>query len=264
MRHHVTLDEHHDAMIKSTGDRRHRPILHAHHPDRLRWPAAGAEADRLRQALVWNVFRTFALLPPAFWLRRLQARLGGAGTPDPTAQLMSVHLWQPLPRPPAQRLAEDGGPDVTADVVIETEHSVWTLGVSGDKGLSWLEGDGPAGGRAARLVEAGSWLAGRRHFHCGLIVWDREHAAPARALVWRFARSRESVSLQAGARAGSLANVRGIGLLGWPDLAAILQDCARASACTDIERALARRTLAWLAEVGVAPAADATPSDRPA
>jgi hypothetical protein len=251
-------------MIKSTADQGHRPILHAHHPDRLRWPAAGAEADRLRQALVWNVFRTLALLPPAFWLRRLQARVGGAGTPDPTAQLMSIRLWQPLPLPPAQRLADAAGSDATADIVIETEHSVWTLGVSGDDGLSWLEGDGPAGGRVARLVEAGSWLAGQRHCHCGLIVWDREHAAPARALVRRFARSRQSVSLQSSARAGSLANARGIGLLGWPDLAAILQDCARASACTDIERALARRTLAWLADVGVAPAADGVRADLPA
>jgi hypothetical protein len=48
-----------------------------------------------------------------------------------------------------------------------------------------------------------------------------------------------------------MANVRGIGLARWTDLAAILQPCARVLAA--IERALARNALTWLAGVGIVP-----------
>ena len=53
-------------------------VVCPHHPDRLRRPSPrpGAfDADVLQRAFTWNVFRTLELLPPAFWLRRLQARL---------------------------------------------------------------------------------------------------------------------------------------------------------------------------------------------
>ena len=53
-------------------------IVIAPHPDRLRRPAVRpgtVEKDRFHQTLLWNTFRTLELLPPAFWLRRLQARL---------------------------------------------------------------------------------------------------------------------------------------------------------------------------------------------
>ena len=57
---------------------REQIVIASHHPDRRRRPLTrpGAiESDQFRQALLWNIFRTFELLPPAFWLRRLKARL---------------------------------------------------------------------------------------------------------------------------------------------------------------------------------------------
>ena len=53
-------------------------VIAPHHPDHLCRPAPRPEAvenERFRQTILWNVFRTLELLPPAFWLRRLQARL---------------------------------------------------------------------------------------------------------------------------------------------------------------------------------------------
>ena len=67
-----------DVVLDNTRD---RLIVWPHHPDQLRRPASrpGAlHADNLQHALAWNVFRTLELLPPAFWLRRLQARLQSA------------------------------------------------------------------------------------------------------------------------------------------------------------------------------------------
>ena len=46
-------------------------------------------------------------------------------------------------------------------------------------------------------------------------------------------------------------NVRGVGLTRWADLAAILEDCEQSQVLSDIERALARNALTWLAGVGM-------------
>jgi hypothetical protein len=57
---------------------RQQIVITPHHTDRLRRPPARPDAienERFRQTLLWNIFRTFELLPPAFWIRRLQARL---------------------------------------------------------------------------------------------------------------------------------------------------------------------------------------------
>ena len=112
---------------------REQIVIAPHHPDSLRRPSprlGAIEDDRFRQTLLWNVFRTFELLPPAFWLRRLQARLHM----DPVQgapHTVRVDLWRALALPLAHHV--DGvRPDVVADVVIETEHAVWTLMLCGD------------------------------------------------------------------------------------------------------------------------------------
>ena len=106
---------------------REQIVIAPHHPDHLRRPLnrpGAIETDRFRQTLLWNIFRTFELLPPAFWLRRLQARLHMDWFP-PAAQTVRVDLWRPLTLPPNHHL--DGArPHIVADVMIETEHAVWT------------------------------------------------------------------------------------------------------------------------------------------
>ncbi len=109
-------------------DARDQFVISPHHPDRLRrrFPlAAAAGRDRFQQALTWNVFRTLELVAPAYWLRRLHTRLTGQPSLVPP-QIVDVHLWRALPLPPILQI--DGArPDVTTDVVIETEHDVWIL-----------------------------------------------------------------------------------------------------------------------------------------
>ena len=134
---------------------------------------------------------------------------------------MRVELWRELPQPPARRLIDpDHGRDA-ADVLIETEHAVWTLMVVGDD-ISRLQGDAGASDPIARLIDAGSWFAGTRDCYFGLLVSNPERAPLATALVQRYGRSKNSLTLRSGSRDGKLGNVRGVGLAGWTDLAAIL------------------------------------------
>src|SRR5690348_8761883 len=131
-------------------------VIAPHHPDRLRRPlprAGVVERERFHQSLVWNVFRTLELLPPAFWLRRLHVRLAGAAL-LPAPQVVSVHLWQPLQLPAVLRL--DGArADVVVDVVIETEHAIWTLVAAESVSRSFEDGDEESGDLVSRTIDAG-------------------------------------------------------------------------------------------------------------
>ena len=152
-----------DVVPHSTRD---RLIVWPHHPDRLRRPTSrpGAiHADNLQHALAWNLFRTLELLPPAFWLRRLQARLQSAQSLETAPQIVRVGLWRALPMPPAQRLIDPDRTEPMADILIETD-AVWTLMVRHD---DWLEVPEEGIGPMARLIDAESWFAGTRDYYCG-------------------------------------------------------------------------------------------------
>jgi hypothetical protein len=139
-------------------------VMTPHHPDRLRRPASAvwsAVETRRQQALLWNVFRTFELLPPAFWLRRLHARLfNGPCTPAP--QVVRVKLWEWLPLPPAH-LIDGARPNVAVDVLIETDRAVWSLIAPDDR--FW----GEESGRVAAIIDAGAWFARSREHYCGVV-----------------------------------------------------------------------------------------------
>lgn len=247
----------HLARSSPAVDPRGQIVIAPHHPDRLRRPAApiGAIARaRFQQSLAWNVFRTLELLPPAFWLRRLHIRLVGAALPE-APQIVQVHLWSPLPLPPAMRL--DGArAEVVVDVLIETEHAVWTLPVHGVADGLGDEGGEP-GDSVSRIIDAGIWRAGSRHYCLGMIDTEDGDVSSRGAIVLeRLSRSRASVALRSGVR-GASAAFGGAGVVGWQDLAAILRDCEQATALTPIERALARNAVAWLERVGVRPDAGA-------
>jgi hypothetical protein len=231
-------------------DSRDRIVIAPHHPDRLRRPRArpgAADADRLLHALTWNVFRTLELLTPAFWLRRLQVRLAGESS-SAAPHIARVSLWQPLPLPPIQRI--DGAcADVSVDVVIETEHALWTIIVGGVES-DWSEGDE----RAARVIDAGAWLAGARDHYCGVIEPETSELSIGGVLTRRYARSRDSVSLRSATRGPAAPALKGFGAVPWTDLAAILRDCADAENLPPIERALARNATMWLEDVGIRPA----------
>jgi hypothetical protein len=214
-------------------------VVTPHHPDRLRRPPARLAEERRLQALTWNVFRTLELIAPSFWLRRLHVRLTGDACPAP--QLLQVRLWQPLPLPPIQRL--DGArPDVTVDVLIETEHAAWTLVVAGQR-ERWLEDDD----RAARVIDAAAWETRPRDHFFGVIETDTTSESFGGVFMDRYSRSRDSAELRSFTRGRMAAPLTGYGAVRWTDLAAILRDCSESRSLSMVERALAQQCLGWLA-----------------
>ena len=207
------------------------------------------EDERFHQALTWNVFRTLELLAPAFWLRRVHLRLTGHAL-DAVPQTVRVSLWRSLPLPPSQRI--DGArPEVVADVVIETEHTIWTLGVAAGR-ESWV--DEGCGESVAQLVDAGAWLAGARDHYSGLIDAVDTAMSIGRSMKVRYAWSRESAALRSAMRPPARARLASFGALAWADLAGTLRECQHASGLPPIERALAGNAVQWLRSVGVEPA----------
>jgi hypothetical protein len=238
------------AMFRSSesADVRHHFVIAPHHPDRLRRPAArlGALAeDRFVQALTWNVFRTFELLSPAFWLRRFHVRATGAAS-SAAPQMVRVSLWKTLRLPPIRRL--DGArAGAFVDVVIETEHAVWTLIVEADRDRLLDDDQG-----IADVVDAGSWLAGPREHYCGVIERAAGKVSPGSVLRDRYSRSRDSAELRSSTRGPARPTRVVWGAVQWEDLAALLAECADAPHLPPIEQALARNVVAWLKQAGVA------------
>lgn len=223
--------------------------IRPHHPDRLRRPAprpGRVRADVMAHAMSWNIFRALELLPPAFWLRRFHARLQNADNLGPAPVTLGISLWRTLPPSPAQAIRDESG-SVCADVVIETEHLVWTLVttfgadiVSSDAAASGLD---PIG----RLIDAGSWFAGRREYYCGLIVRDPPDTPRGVSLIQRYAARAAGITRVPASAAAR--GVRGVGIARWDDLVEILEDCATSPVLTDFDRAVARRALAWVGNV---------------
>jgi hypothetical protein len=229
-----------------TADVREEFIIAPHHPDRLKRPVPRLGAitdDRFQQTLTWNVFRTLELLAPAFWLRRFHLRMTGDPAAVP-AQVLRISLWQSLPLPPIQRI--DGArPDVLVDVIMETEHAVWTLITA-----SRAQQSGNLHERMTEVIDAGGWLAGTREHYCGVIEEDTDTRF-GDLLRKRYGRSRASIQLQSASRGPAGPSLKGVGGARWQDLAAILRDCEQADNLPAIQRALAQNTSVWLQGVGI-------------
>ena len=223
-------------------------MIAAHHPDRLHRPQVSPTApaaERVQQALLWNVFRTLELITPSFWLRRIHVRLTAEASLVPP-QIARVRLWPLLPRPWVQSL--DGTRrDVAVDVVIETEHAVWTMVADVDT-HALTDGE-----RAAAVVDAGAWFAGTRRHHCGVIESPGTPHAAGPVLQSRYSRSRDSTRLRSGSRGPSAPAPATWGTLRWSQLAVVLADCVDGTSLSSIERAVAANALEWLTGVGVEP-----------
>ena len=224
-------------------------VVAAHHPDRLRWPAPQPGGQGIEPAVLWNVFRALELVAPAFWLRRLQARLSGAPL-APAPQIVEVSLWRELTMPPALCL-DRAQPSITIDVWIETEHAAWAL-LSGDR-IARSAADGSAGADlVARALDAAAWHAGARKLHAGAV----ESVCESGSLVaQRYARSSQSARTRSALPTYVERSPCIPGALSWSDLALILADCADALMLSSLERAVAREALVWLDRAGVSPLA---------
>lgn len=222
-----------------------RFIVWRHHPDALRRPSTHGDTPTTSQALTWNLFRTLELLPPPFWLRRLNAALGV--TPmRPAPRSATVQLWTSLSLPPGldPRLRASAG----VDVLIETESAVWALQVCDAMDVAPAAADGVTDPLTV-LACAASWHARRRACYVGVIAADTAAVPIAAATIERYRLSMASFQLRLPARSHDAGNVAGFGLASWRQLMGILQDATGASAIERVEQSLASRSLRWCYDV---------------
>jgi hypothetical protein len=220
-------------------------LVWPHHPDALRSPWWRSEVPSLTHALAWNVFRTFELLPPAFWLRRLNAGLG-LEPPRPAPATVSVRLWTPLALPPGTAGRIDA---VETDVLIETEAAVWALLVCHAADLSTPRESDPD--PLAMLAAAATWHAGRRDCRLGVVATDLQRAPLARSLVERYRASLSSLRMRVPQPAADLGNLAGIGLTTWASLTAILRDVDDDGPFCAEHRVVAARCLDWCEQLAL-------------
>lgn len=220
-----------------------------YHPDSLRQPSGGpvsSPSDRLRDALTWNVFRTFEQIAPTLWLRPLVARLTGLpDNYDAAPNVTLVSCWRPLDPAPAALLRRARRSAVPTDVIVSTDDTVLTFVVpSLDELTSTVLSDTAEGG-LLDLIEATCWYAGTRSAYTGVVL-----PIEADGDVWasrvRHRAERVRRVLQASAR--GVENARGIGAITWASLADVLSQCAESRGIAEAERRLAKKTATWVRE----------------
>jgi hypothetical protein len=225
---------------QQSDDRSRRLVLWPHHPDALLRPGAPQAPPGEAEALAWNVFRSLELMPPAFWLRRLNAALGWH-PPVPAPQTAAVSLWRELAGPPSALVRHK---PASADILIETEGGLWALLVCAVGDIADA-GEEPAADVLAALAAAAARHAGLRECGVGLVVFSRAEAPVACGLVDRYARLPGGLLLRLPVFARAAGGDPRLGLTTWDALVDILRDASRWPALDDVERAIARRTVAW-------------------
>lgn len=218
-----------------------------YHPDVLRQPPISPSdpiGDRRRAALIWNTFRTLETMAPAFWLRRLVARLGGLHTGVVFApQTVSVRCWEELPLTPTAMMRRGKRGGVPIEVLVETEDLVVAVCAPPLSGLAGpLLADTAAPG-LLEVAESTIWRAGTRLAFVTVLLPPEADEAAWAARVTRRARVVRRV-LEA--RDRSMPALCGLGPLVWPDLVAILRDVATSPIIPFDEGARAAGVVRWL------------------
>jgi hypothetical protein len=224
-------------------------LVQPHHPDvrRLPVPSPGRVlSDRTRAALVWNSFRTLALIDPSFWLRQLHARLFEFDERYRPPETLDVRLWVPVLPPPGHSNRRE----ITVDVLLESEDTWWGLLTLFENDVLIDPRDMPGPDPIIRAIDALAWAAGARDLFVGLISSGSSTAPVATRWMRRYAASPHLLGHRL-SHANLRRSVRGVGTGTWSTVASVLNDCRRATALDEPEREAARRCLAWFSALGV-------------
>ena len=223
-------------------------LVQAHHPDVRRMPTAApgrVQSDGTCATLVWNTFRTLALIDPSFWLRQLHARLFGFDERYRAPETLDVRLWVPMAHAPARR---DHRP-VTIDVLLESDDTWWALLTMFETDVVLESRDVAGPDPIIRAIDALAWGAGARDLFVGVVSSGARTAPVATRLMRRYAESPHLLARLSHPQ--SHGNLRGLGTGTWRTLATVLDECARASALDEPERQAVCRCLDWFGALGV-------------
>lgn len=227
--------------VRAGGYRRSDAILRRRGRDVVRGLPGRGDGNRA-PALAAAAFGALRGIAPAFWLRRLRARLVGLDTVDYVPLAATIHVRDD---------SEPGRERSRADVTIESEHVLIALVT-----LYGTDDIVRADGRTdpfESVIDNAVRLAGDRDCYVGIITSGPNETPRAVESAERY--GEWCVSL-GGSRGGWVpaANLCGVGWTTWGDVAAILQDAASAGVLDERERNDARRALRALASAGISPA----------
>jgi hypothetical protein len=225
---------------------RYDPSLERVRASRRRRLQGGAAEE----AVAWNVFRSLRQVDPSVWLPDLFSSAFPSASAPPSRHA-TVCLWQPVAPPPSLAAEGDEGADGDVDVVIETPAWVWFIEAEAGGGGAAASAPRRERNQVLRGIDAGSYYAGVRSFFYSLLVAARDRARPGDAAVVEYANLARPRELLRDHRPDGLANLRGVSLLTWAQLAEVLAD-AREGARRDDEREYAARAAEWLRGRGVA------------
>lgn len=127
-------------------------------------------------------------------------------------------------------------PDVVVDVIVETEHAVWTLIV-----VSRAQA-GNVHERMSEVIDAGGWLAGVREHYCGVIEEDADTRSIGDSLKKRYARSIASVQASVGFQRACRSESQGCWRRAMAGFGGNSPRLRRASGQFTVSNALARNT----------------------
>jgi hypothetical protein len=235
-------------------DRHHKPdafrlLVSAYHPDTLRDPSSGpdtTQADRLRHALTWNVFKTLEQIAPSIWMRPLVAR--ATGLPDGYASaphITAVTCWSNLQPAPNALLRRHCRHSVPVSAIVDTDDTVITFVTPSPTEL--LDGvlSDTAEGGLLDVAEATATLAGTRSAYVSVVL-----PIEVEEQVWasRVRRRAERVARVLSSSSRSPENIRGIGATTWAALHELLSEVAQSRFISQSEQRFAMATAAWMSE----------------
>lgn len=201
-------------------------------------------SENSEDALTWNVFRSLRQVDPAYWFPRL-FELAFRRELGVFPQVVRVNLWSTISPPPALRLFQKDEGDSEIDVLIETEYAVWFIEAKYKGDVSESTTNNPKRNQILRNIDVGSWYAGLRDFYFALLILNENYTRVGVSLIRKYAESKDEILSRLTHRPDKLSNLRGVDLLTWADLVAVLSDCSRLAAREE-ERHIAKRAREWL------------------
>jgi hypothetical protein len=231
--------------VRLADDFRDNLIIDRYNPDLLAMrgsKTASMRSENSEDVLTWNVFRSLAQIAPAFWFPRLHRAVFGTVPVGPSATSVGIHLWRRIQPPPALRNFQKDEGESEFDVIIETEYAVWCIEAKFKSDVSERTTSNALRDQVIRNLDVGSWYAGVRPFDFSLLVLSEDRTPKGAGLVGTYAKERPQLPH----RPDGLANLRGVALMRWRQVAEVLRECAQAAPVD--ERPYATKALAWMKE----------------
>lgn len=203
------------------------------------------QSENSEDVLTWNVFRSLHRISRAAWVSPLAAKAFGARIRS--VDSVTVALWKYI-APPPSLMEKEGNSEI--DIILENFDWVWFIEAK-YKNARISVTEKSKRDQILRNIDVGSHYAGERDFYFSLLCLSDDHPPDAAATVKKY-QNKTTLENCLPHRTGGLANVAGIGIIHWRDIARIFTATHPALTRED-EAIIAKRAAAWMAAQGIIP-----------